>query len=530
MKKAILLIVVTSLIALWPFFRKGYFESHDGEWMVIRFTAFHQTLRSGQFPVRFVDRLNNNYGYPVMNFLYPLPFYLAEIPKLLGLGFVDSVKAVFVVSTILSSVLMIVALSQRFSLIASFAGAIIYLFSPYRLVDLYTRGSIGESVAFAIIPLCLLSIFKIEKNPKKYFAVLAVSIGLLITAHNVIALLSIPLLMVIALFFSGRNIKLSALAFSLGIFTTAFFWIPAMIDLKFVKLSQIKISEIRDHLVSIQSLLSSQTWLTSSLNKKDIIPAQIGILNVFIVIYVALSQVISKQKDKFILLLIIIFTVTAALMTIYAKDFWQNIPYVDVIQFPWRMLSIEILISSILACFLIERSSKKVVLSIIFVIIAILSSWSYINPSAFTAKGDSFYATNEDTTTVQDEYMPIWVHERKPERANVKFETNPDVEIINQIIKPANYYATLQSSKETQVTVNTIYFPGWKLKIDGIEHPIDYDSRFGLMNFKLPKGEHKVIINYSKTPVHLASEVVSLAALFLTGIYTIYLYRKQNSS
>ena len=67
MKKFLLLILFISLIALWPFFRRGYFESHDGEWMVIRFSAFHQTLTDGQFPVRFVDRLNNNLGYTIEN-------------------------------------------------------------------------------------------------------------------------------------------------------------------------------------------------------------------------------------------------------------------------------------------------------------------------------------------------------------------------------------------------------------------------------------------------------------------------------
>jgi len=151
MKKLLFLILVLSVIALWPFFRQGYFETHDGEWMVIRFSAFHQTLASGQFPVRFVDRLNNNYGYPVLNFLYPLPFYLAEIPKVFGVGFVDSVKIVFILSTVASVLAMFWALSQIFNRWASFAGAILYLYAPYRFVDLYVRGSLGESVAFLFV-------------------------------------------------------------------------------------------------------------------------------------------------------------------------------------------------------------------------------------------------------------------------------------------------------------------------------------------------------------------------------------------
>src|SRR3989344_5162280 len=180
MKNHLIILILLSIIALWPFFRRGYFESHDGEWMVIRFSAFHQTLSSGQFPVRFVDRLNNNYGYPVLNFLYPLPFYFAEIPKVLGFGFVNSIKIIFVVSTVASVVIMFWALTQVFSKEAGFAGAALYLFAPYRFVDLYVRGSIGENLAFAIIPLILGVLFKIAKGSKIFLPILSISVALLI--------------------------------------------------------------------------------------------------------------------------------------------------------------------------------------------------------------------------------------------------------------------------------------------------------------------------------------------------------------
>src|SRR3989338_995658 len=153
MKNHLIILILLSIIALWPFFKKGYFESHDGEWMVIRFTAFHQALASGQFPVRYVARLNNNYGYPVLNFLYPLPFYLDEFPKIIGFGFVNSIKIVFVVSSIASTFAMFWALAQIFSKNAATAGALIYLFVPYRFVDLYVRGSLGENLAFTFVPI-----------------------------------------------------------------------------------------------------------------------------------------------------------------------------------------------------------------------------------------------------------------------------------------------------------------------------------------------------------------------------------------
>lgn len=519
MKKAIFLVILFSLISLWPFFKTGYFESDDGEWMVIRFTAFHQTLRSGQFPVRFVDRLNNNYGYPVLNFLYPLPFYLAEIPKLFGLGFVDSIKTIFVVSTILSSVLMYIALTQKFSTLASLSGAIIYLYSPYRFVDLYTRGSLGEVVAFAIIPMALLSIFKIEKNQKKYLPILAIAVAFLITAHNVIALFFLPLFIVTSVIFCRKYLKESLLAYSLGIFIASFFWMPALLDLKYVRLSQIKVSEVTDHLINFQNLILPEQLLNSNPIKFNPGSPQLGIVNIAVVVYALILQFSSKQKNKFVLLLIFIFAFLAFFMSNYSYPLWQIISFVDIIQFPWRLLSVEIFISAILTAYIVEKSEKKILLCASLMILAFIPTFPYTRPSVFTNRPDSYYSTNEDTTTVRSEYLPIWVKENKSTRADSKFEVDINTKLTSQLIKSAKYEATIDSLNDTQVIVNTIFFPGWQLKIDGVVQNIYYDSRYGLINFPLPKGEHKVIISYSKTPVHATSELLSLTALILTCIY-----------
>ena len=95
-----LLLLVLIIPAIWPLFQPGFFVTDDGNWMIIRLSAFHETLRSGQFPVRFLERLNHGLGYPVLDFLYPLPFYLGELIHLLGFNFIDSVKILFALSFI----------------------------------------------------------------------------------------------------------------------------------------------------------------------------------------------------------------------------------------------------------------------------------------------------------------------------------------------------------------------------------------------------------------------------------------------
>ncbi len=530
MKKLLLPLIILSLIALWPFFRKGYFESHDGEWMVIRFSAFHQTLVGGQFPVRFVERLNNNYGYPVLNFLYPLPFYLAEIPKLLGFGFVASIKIEFIAATMASVLAMYWALSQMFGKYASLTGAILYLFVPYRFVDLYVRGSLGENLAFTFIPLVFGSILKITRGNQKFLPILALSVACLIISHNVIAVIFLPFFLLVSLLIAKNAKKTIFWSFLIGILISSFFWIPALYDLRFVYLSKIKVSNIQDHLVNIRALLVPSWGFGPNPNSPSGLSTQFGIVTLAVVIAVLFLRFYAKIKNQLIDLMLIILVLIFVLMTKFSLPFWQHIPLLDVIQFPWRLLSAVVFIGAFLAAFVIDSSQKKMAISIVLIAAGIFSTILYTKPLSFVDRGDGFYSTNEDTTTVLGEYLPLWVKEKPQERADQKIEVTKDQATIEQIkIRGTFYEARIIANDSTKVKVNTIYFPGWQVKIDGRKTPIDYQNPFGLIEFHLPKGNHKVIINYTKTPVHTAAEIISLVALLLTGVYFYRTWRRQNS-
>ncbi|MDZ7586588.1 MAG: hypothetical protein U0946_02440, partial [Patescibacteria group bacterium] len=92
--KKILIGFILSVIVIWPLFPKGFYKSHDGELHLARIAAYSQALKQGQFPVRWAANLNYNYGYPIFNFVYPLPYLLASGFNLAGLGLADSLKLV----------------------------------------------------------------------------------------------------------------------------------------------------------------------------------------------------------------------------------------------------------------------------------------------------------------------------------------------------------------------------------------------------------------------------------------------------
>lgn len=530
MTKYLISLVIISLLALWPFFKKGYFESHDGEWMVIRFSAFHQTLAAGQFPVRFVDRLNNNYGYPVLNFLYPLPFYLAEIPKMLGFGFVDSVKIIFIFSSVSSVLAMFWALLLIFPKSASFAAAILYLFIPYRFVDLYVRGSLGESLAFLFLPLILGSIIKISQAQKLYLPILSISVTLLILSHNVIAALFIPIFLIASFVLTKKFQILTIAAFFLGIGGAAFFALPALYDLHFVKLSQISVSNIKDHLVNFSQLVMPIWGYGPTPQGSNPLPTQLGIVSIAMFIASLYLLINKKNKNPLITFLVVLYIFIGFLMLKISLPIWQSVPYLDVIQFPWRLLSIIAFTTSLLCAYTLSTFNSKTIPVAVVVIASVISTIIYTKPAIFTDKGDFYYSTNEDSTTVRDEYLPLWVEEKPTSRANEKIVINTnDGEIKSQNIRPTKYEAQIDLKVPSTVFVNSIYFPTWSVKSDGRQVPVAYDNKYGLINFQLPPGQHEVIINYTRTRLHLISEIISLLALGVTGAFFIYQWRKQNS-
>src|SRR3989344_693366 len=144
---------------------EGMFLSHDGQDHVVRIANFYQSLSEGNLIPRWAANLNWGYGHPILMFLYPLPSYAASLFHFLGFSLVDSTKLVFALAFIASGVAMYLWLREFLGEIPAMTGAILYNFAPYRFVDLYVRGAIGEHVAFIFPPLICYFLLKLSQAP-----------------------------------------------------------------------------------------------------------------------------------------------------------------------------------------------------------------------------------------------------------------------------------------------------------------------------------------------------------------------------
>lgn len=365
---------VVSIFFLWNLLRPGFYVTQDAEWYAIRLTAVYQTLRSGQFPVRWTPRLNHEYGYPVMNFNYPFPFYAAIPVYAVTKDAAFSLEVVMAMAVVSAAIGMLKLLWSE-GRWEGFLGAILFAFSPYMAFDLYQRGSFGEIVAMGIAPWIFWSL------KKKYWPLSACFIALLITSHNVLAFLFFPLILLFCIFqarvhriYFFYDLATHAFLILLSLGLSAFFWFPALSELPLVRISRFPVSDFFSEYLTNEEVL-----------KRAGIPA-------------------------------VLFTAGAPLFlsTDISRLFWNAFPTLQVVQFPWRTFAPLTFLAAIVAPFSIRKVTgyldKRLVVCF-FIFLSFSSTYQFLKPQGILNRPRFFYETNDDSSTIRQEYTPIWVKE-----------------------------------------------------------------------------------------------------------------------
>ena len=149
----LLILFILALPLIYPFFTPGYFATHDGEWAIVRLAEMHREVKDMQLPPRWSHYLNHGFGYPLFLFTYPFPYYAGEFLHLIGIGFTDTIKLIFILSIVLSSITMYLLGNKYWGTWGGFISAVLFTFAPYRITNLFIRGSLGESLATIYFPL-----------------------------------------------------------------------------------------------------------------------------------------------------------------------------------------------------------------------------------------------------------------------------------------------------------------------------------------------------------------------------------------
>lgn len=521
----LIILFVLSLIPLIDLFHLGLPITHDGQDHVARIANFYQNLTEGNIIPRWAANLNWGYGHPILMFLYPLPSYLASFFHFLGFSLVDSTKIVFGLGYVLSGIFMYLWLREFLGEESGFIGGILYLFAPYRFVDLYVRGAIGEHIAFVFPPLVLYFILKLSKKYSPWFIIGgSFAFAGLILSHNAISLMFLPLFFayIFYLFWQTnlRKIFLGQILFLmiLGFGLSSFFWMPAFLEGKYTLRDIVTKGAYASHFVNVWNFFYSQ-W---NYGGSGVFSVQIGIGHwLMVILGIPTSIFLYKRKNRLWLAslgLLIIFMTTLFLMTQQSRVIWETIKTIQKFQFPWRLLSITVFTTATLgALFTFVLKQKWRLPFILFLLSLVL----FFSKNQWLAKGylivpSSFFNGVYFGTTDTGESSPLWsvrFMEKPPLSHLEAIEGRTKISELSRLSTEHKY--KVETFERVRFRENTLYFPGWQVLVDGMVTQIEFQDpqNRGLITFFVEKGVHVIDIQFRETKLRTIADIISLVSL-----------------
>jgi len=533
------IILFASVLASLPLLRADFFHFSD-EPHIANLYQMVRALGSGQIPPRWAPDMSYEFGYPLFNFYYVLPFYIASAFYLLGGSLILSLKLTFLLTIPLSGLFMFLWLKKHTDSWTATVGSVVYIFSPYRAVDLYVRGAIGEAVAFVFFPLIMWAIFKVfEKIRLRYVSLLALISGLFFLSHNLAPIIFLPFALIYALvlgynFKSFRNFVRVLLGVILGFGLASFFVVPAFVEKSLLN-TQTPFN-YWDHFPFIKQLIYSPfRYGASNPGMGDDISFQLGIIN--IVLFFA-SLFFIRKATKTIKRLYLVFAASFAaclfLMNIRSTFLWEAFSLSAYIQFPWRILMLTTFLTSSLVIFWKVHSEFLKYLAALLIILTVAINFSYFKPSEYYNPDDNYFLTrffardtanaitNPQYSNYSEDYLllPIWVTKRPSFVPVNKFSSETiDIKAINTK-SPVDYSVEVEG--DGLLEFYTYYFPGWYAKIDDKPAKIEILKPYGNIGVNVSDGQLKVDVYWQETLLRKVSDAVSvLSGIVILGLFLL---------
>ena len=518
------ILIAVVLFAALPLLLPGFIPTHDGEYHLIRFYEFEGMLQVGHWFPRWAPGLNSGYGMPLFNFFYPFPNYIGALYHNLGWSLIDSLKLTLFTGYAAAVVFCYFWLSKIFGKSAAIVGSVIFAFVPYWFVDLYVRGSVGEVVAIMWFMIFLAGV------ERRWATLIGISVAGIILSHNILSMLFVALSIVYA-FFRNRQYVTQVL---LGIGLSAYFWIPALLERRYV--IGLNTVNFHEHFSELFQLLipSWGTGFSVAGIPNGEMSQQLGVMTIVMSVWAAVFVFRTKERWERRLiggsLLLLLFV--AFLMLGISQPIWELLTPLQLLQYPWRFLSVVLPTVGLLSAYVASKL-KGAVWSIGVALVAVIFALGYVRPVIYEPRDDAYYLSRREftdgTSSLGNSFSTLW-SPWKRERAKERVEIVGEIGEISGLDDkdPMNMRFATDAEKETLARVNTAYYPGWAVTVDGKNATIDFAGD-GTITFIAPPGLHTVRVYFAETLFRNGANAISLISLLWISLSAIlrmnYAYR-----
>ena len=541
----------------------GYFQkAHDAPHSVFYLLEFDKAFRDGSFYPRWGIDFAIGYGYPLFSYYSPLAYYVAEVFHLLGAGLTDAVKLTYLLATVLSGFTMYGFVRRLYGRGAGLLAAVVYLFIPYHLLDLYVRCSFAEYSVFVFLPLVFWAFWELMEAPSlRRVGLAALAYAGLILTHNATFMMVTPLLAVYCLYPLVRRrrgdgdeepsarvswlyraaggLAAALLAFALS----AVLLLPAVLERGYIAQEQWTQGSF-DYLkhFTYPGQLLSPFWGYGYAGEalQDDMSLQLGLIAVALMLMSLVWRPRWKQGQW--IFFFVATWVLVLLMLPVSEPLWRALPLVNLVQFPWRLLILTVLTLSVIAGALVAGLVKDKLpaaswrmefnpVIVVLCLLAVLAGQSYAlpqytppDPRSETEKAIMDFETFYPPDRVG---MTAWVQEQPQDSPLVqeylddKPLTRAHILVGHGEVRTlrsggASIEAEVNSPSGATVQFYVYYFPAWQVLMDGQVMPARSEGPHALLTLDVPPGEHHLLLRYTDTPWGWWGKVISVLALLVT--------------
>jgi hypothetical protein len=438
-------------------------------------------------------------------------------------------------------------LPHRQALIAG----ILFALNPYHLVVVFYRSDFAELLASALFPLLVLGAISVVRDGWKRVPSLALVFALLWLSNApaaVIATYSLLLLLVVgcAIRHDIRPLLPGAAAMAGGLSLAAFYILPAAWEQRWVQISQ----------ALTQNLRPIENFLFTHSNDPEFVLFnwKVSAVALGTILVTAIAAVFSARYRRDFLqlwrMLLALACASAFLMFSPSLFFWQHLPKLQFVQFPWRWLvPLDVSLAFFVAAAL--RSTTKQWFGWIAILIAtgalgtafVKDTWWDSEDIPVLANAIHSGQGYEGT----DEYQPLGCDRyqlpgQPPASADSSDAPTPTlgaslaiavpkigkIDLESGAITPLNYeelhlelwtaetkFLTTNTSQPVSLALRLINYPAWEIQEDGNVAHADSLPETAQLSAQVPAGKHPVNVHFQRTWDRTAGGVISIVSAFL---------------
>ncbi len=588
-RKNLFIIVLSGLILVYlalPLLKSGLPINNDLEIYLTWYTEFEQNIKDGNLIPRWSPNTWYGLGSPLFNFISPGFYYLIGFFRLFGLSILISAKLAIYLCFLLGFIFMFLFTKKLWGKWPALLCATVYTYFPYHLGLVFSRGDYAELLAMALFPINLFLFYNLITKRKSIYLLLAVfTIALQMIAHNILSVMFIAVILLFILFFVNkpyRNYCLPISTLLLGILMASFFWLPAFIEKKHINLDELTEGitmsvghyDFHNHFVQFKELVHVQSEYYIDHAPKFL--SYLGLVIILFSLMIFFKNLRKREKKWRYLTFFLLILLTSLFMATSLSTFvWESIPSLKLFQYPSRFLSLVGLSIATLAgliIFIFKNNKLKIaciVLAVLYILTAVKYSWpkeylepredhlysppqiilsqmkSALNQEDWFSSLDKINVYSMEPAIIYEkisaphvQYLRTGIIVETAEKINAGEEVEPPmfqkleypdtINIIGSTIKSTEYNIKVVASQPSDLIVNTFYFPGWKVWIDGnLQKNIDLAPFVRAMKIAVPAGNHSVLVKYTDTKTRLVAKIISGLALLATIILFIF-YRQSN--